>query len=123
MLWPLLGWGLVWNGITIPCSWHMQSAHVEAQNLLRSGQCQEVAGPIEQFAPMPYGGHAQESFFVKGVHFDYSDSNNSKPGYNKSESHGGVLHKGISVRLKYHKDSILQIEVPKVEDASVKQSH
>jgi len=104
---------LLWDGIIFPCSWHMSNAHNEAQNLLRSGNCQVVEGPVEQFVPMPYGGHSEESFNVKGVHFEYSDFDDSKPGFNKSESHGGPIHKGMWVRLNYHDGSILKIEVPK----------
>ena len=110
---PVLAAALLWNMIIIPCSWCMNNQHNEAQKLLRSGQCQVVEGPIEHFVPMPYGGHAEESFTVKGVKFEYSDFNDSKPGFNKSESHGGPIHKDMWVRLKYHEGSILQIEVPK----------
>ena len=47
--------------------------------------------------------------------FSYSDFDDSLPGYNRSESHGGLLHAGLSVRLHYtsnRNNSILQIEVP-----------
>jgi hypothetical protein len=104
---------LLWDGIILPCSWSINSEHIEAQNLLRNGECQVVEGPVEQFVPMPYGGHSAESFTVKGVQFQYSDFDDSKPGFNKSESHGGPIHKNMWLRLTYHDSSILQIEVPK----------
>ena len=31
-----------------------------------------VEGYVENFEPMPYEGHAQESFDIEGVHFEYS---------------------------------------------------
>ena len=80
---------------------------------MRSGNCQVVEGPVEEFVPMPYGGHAEESFTIKGVRFKYSDFDDSKPGFNRSESHGGPIHKNMWLRVHYHDGSILQIEVPR----------
>jgi len=48
---------------------------------------------------------------VNGVRFEYSDFDNSKPGFNHTESHGGAIHGGMLVRIHHRKGSILQIEV------------
>ena len=56
----------------------------------KRGDYQIVEGYVENFHPMPYGGHSQESFEINGVLFSYSDFN-SQQGYNKAKSHGGVI--------------------------------
>ena len=54
------------------------------------GNYQIVEGYIENFDPMPYGGHKEESFDINGVHFSYSDFS-VQPGYHNAKSHGGVI--------------------------------
>lgn len=56
----------------------------------REGQYETVEGYVENFVPMPYEGHAQESFEINGVYFEYSDYS-SLPGYHNAKSHGGVI--------------------------------
>src|SRR5262249_10246926 len=74
--------------------------------------CEIVEGTVEQFHPMPYHGHSLESFTVNGVRFEYSDFDDSKPGFNHTKSHGGPIHAGMRVRIHYREGSILQIQVP-----------
>ena len=45
---------------------------------------------IENFDPMPYGGHTNESFEINDVYFEYSDYNVTS-GYRNTKSHGGVI--------------------------------
>ena len=59
-----------------------------------------VEGPVEDFVPMPPGGHAFESFDVEGVHFFYSDYVPSQ-GFNNSSTRGGPIHPGVYVRIHY----------------------
>ena len=54
------------------------------------GDYEIVEGYVENFIPMPYEGHSDESFEINGVKFSYSDYS-VQPGYNNSKSHGGVV--------------------------------
>ena len=54
------------------------------------GQYEIVEGYVENFVPMPPGGHARESFEINGVYFEYSDYNITS-GYRNTKSHGGVI--------------------------------
>ena len=106
--------GLVWNCAILPPSWKIHHDHRLAQEALRNGDSKIVEGPVEQFHPMPYHGHSLESFTVSGVRFEYSDFDDSKPGFNHTESHGGPIHAGMRVRIHHREGSILQIEVPAI---------
>ena len=54
------------------------------------GNYQTVEGYVENFDPMPHGGHKYESFDINGVSFSYSDFA-IRPGYHNAKSHGGVI--------------------------------
>lgn len=56
----------------------------------KQGNYQIVEGYVENFDPMPYGGHKEESFHINGISFSYSDFS-VQPGYNNAKSHGGVI--------------------------------
>ena len=65
------------------------------------GEYKIVEGYVENFDPMPYSGHANESFEINGVKFEYSDYNIVQ-GYNKTKSHGGVItHNGQHLKIGY----------------------
>ena len=65
------------------------------------GEYQIVEGYVENFDPMPYEGHADESFEINGVKFSYSDYN-IHPGYNNTKSHGGVIKEnGQHLKIGY----------------------
>ncbi len=65
------------------------------------GEYQTVEGYVENFDPMPYEGHADESFEINGVKFSYSDYN-IHPGYNNTKSHGGVIKEnGQHLKIGY----------------------
>ncbi len=51
---------------------------------------QIVEGYVENFDPMPYGGHKYESFEIDGVKFEYTDYR-IMIGYHNAKSHGGVI--------------------------------
>jgi|SRR6266850_432233 len=59
-----------------------------------------VEGTVENFHPMPYTGHDEETFDVKGVHFAYSDYGVTQ-GFNNTSSHGGPVRAGLYVRIHY----------------------
>ncbi len=65
------------------------------------GEYQIVEGYVENFDPMPYSGHADESFEINGVKFSYSDYN-IHTGYNNTKSHGGVIKEnGQHLKIGY----------------------
>ncbi len=56
----------------------------------KAGDYEIVEGYVENFVPMPYEGHSEESFEINGVKFSYSDYQITF-GYNNAKSHGGVI--------------------------------
>ena len=66
----------------------------------KKGEYKTVEGYVENFVPMPYEGHAHESFEINGVKFSYSD-NSIQPAYNKTKPRGGVIS-GNGQHLKIH---------------------
>ncbi|MCH5262868.1 MAG: hypothetical protein J1F42_08140 [Lachnospiraceae bacterium] len=56
----------------------------------KQGNYQIVEGYVENYDPMPYGGHKEESFNINGISFSYSDFS-VQPGYHNAKSHGGVI--------------------------------
>lgn len=76
----------------------------------RDGSAQIAEGKVEQFVPMPYEGHAQETFVVNGQYFAYSDYDMTK-GFNQSQSHGGPLKEGLQVRITHVDGSIVKLEI------------
>ena len=106
------GFALLLSLVTVPPA---LNAKKEAQRILDNKEYKVIEGEIENFDPMPYDGHAEESFTVNGVYFEYSDYRSSL-GYNNAASHGGVIKaNGQEVRLSYveidNKNQILKIEV------------
>jgi len=79
-----------------------------------SGKYKVVEGLIENFHPMPAGGHDSEHFDVNGVHFDYSSFDLADLGYNKTQADGGILKAALYVRLTYityyKRNAILNID-------------
>jgi hypothetical protein len=70
-----------------------------------------VEGIVENFHPMPYGGHDQEHFTVGGEQFSYTDFDISECGFHQSASHGGPIRPGLHVRIGHRAGRILKIEV------------
>ena len=69
-----------------------------------------VQGPVTDFVPMPYTGHAHESFLVGGRKFSYSDYILTGC-FNTTASHGGPIRPGLVVRVSYSGNCILRLEV------------
>ena len=57
----------------------------------RDGDYQIVEGYVENFDPMPYGVHKDETFDIEGVKFQYSDFR-ILFGYHNAKSHEGVIN-------------------------------
>jgi hypothetical protein len=113
-----MGMSLLWvllAGTGIVGSW------LSYRRALASGAHEVVEGIVENFAPMPHGGHKRESFTVNGVRFSYSDYNVT-PAFNRSRSHGGPIREGLAVRVSYVAEEphhpILKLEIPASEPAT-----
>ena len=78
----------------------------------KNGSTEIVEGKVEQFVPMPYEGHAQETFIVNGRYFAYSDYDATK-GFNHTQSHGGPMKEGLQVRITHVDGSIVKLEIAK----------
>jgi hypothetical protein len=100
---------ILWTAVTFSITYSQYSQH---KSLVQSGSCRVVQGPIEHFVPMPYGGHAQESFSVSGIVFRYSDFIITG-GFNNTSSHGGPINSGSYVRICYDPsdNAILRLEI------------
>lgn len=60
-----------------------------------------VEGYVENFDPMPYGGHKYETFEINGVKFEYADYR-IMVGYHNAKSHGGVIKRdGQYLKIGY----------------------
>ena len=59
-----------------------------------------VEGVVENFHPMPQGGHDTDRFDVSGVHFEYGSAGMSQ-GFNQDVTVGGPIRAGLYVRIHY----------------------
>jgi hypothetical protein len=85
------------------------SRHQAAVSDLRAGRYSVVEGPVTDFVPMPFTGHALESFTVNGRRFSYSDFVVTS-GFHNTASHGGPIREGLYVRISYSGNLILRLE-------------
>jgi hypothetical protein len=104
-----LGFAILWTVIAFSGTYF---AHRRHQALVRENKCIVVEGPVENFVPMPFSGHAVESFSVSGVQFKYSDYAVTD-GFNNTLSHGGPINKESYVRICYDPggNQILRLEI------------
>jgi len=56
-----------------------------------------IEGPAHEFSSVPFSGHANESFVVRGTKFEYSDYGITA-GFNNTASYGGPIRDGLVVR-------------------------
>jgi hypothetical protein len=82
----------------------------ELTRRLRTGEYQVVEGRVEEFDPMPWEGHKNESFVVDGHRYSYSDYDAS-PGFNSTSSHGGPIREGLRVRIADVDGVIARLEI------------
>ena len=89
--------------------------YIVLRQALRAGKCKIVEGVITEFDPMPWAGHQDESFVVKGIRFEYSDFS-PKAGFHQSSSHGGPIRLGLRVKIFYietgQSRDIARLEIP-----------
>ena len=65
---------------------------------LNAGKYTVVEGRVQQFDPMPWGGHKNETFVVDDHFYSYSDYQVTA-GFNRTSSHGGPIRQGLHVRI------------------------
>jgi hypothetical protein len=105
--WTYFIFSLVWTVATFALT---LGDYIAARNALISGRANVVEGVVTDFRPMPYEGHARESFVVAGKEFSYSDFGVTA-GFNNTRSHGGPIDKGVYVRVTHRGNTILRLEI------------
>ena len=104
-----IAFAIIWTSISFFATYPQ---HLHHKALAQEGRCRVVEGPVEHFVPMPYAGHAQETFSVDGVPFRYSDFIITD-GFNNASSHGGPINSDSYVRICYDPSGgvILRLEI------------
>ena len=92
------------------------SEYWELRQALRSGQFKVVEGKVTNFVPMPYHGHANERFTVKGHRYEYSDYGVSA-GFNNTRFHGGPIREGLIVRIADVRGKIARLEIIRTSES------
>jgi hypothetical protein len=74
-----------------------------SQEIYLSGNYRTVEGYVNNFDPMPYGGHKNESFCVNGIYFEYSNYGRiaNYKSFNNTKSHGGPIDEGKYIKVDY----------------------
>ena len=85
------------------------SEYYRAKKALRTRDYQVIEGTVENFVPMPPGGHSTESFDIDKTSFRYGSGRGSIV-FNSEWNHG-YIHNGVQVRIAYKDEDILRIEV------------
>lgn len=104
-----LGFAILWTAAVF---FGTYSQYLRHRALAQENRCSVVEGPVRDFVPMPYTGHARESFSVSGVTFRYSDFVITG-GFNNTSSHGGPIKSDSYVRICYDPSGnvILRLEI------------
>jgi len=102
-----LGFAIVWTSASFLATFVEYRTSV---NALKANNAQVIEGPVTDFHPMPFSGHADESFVVNGVKFAYSDYVVTA-GFNNTASHGGPIREGLVVRIWHFRGRILRLDV------------
>jgi hypothetical protein len=96
-------WVLITFAITFSDYWELRQS-------LRSGQFEVIEGTVVDFVPMPAHGHAMESFTVNGHRYEFSDYVVTA-GFNNTQSHGGPIREGLTVRIADVRGKIARLEI------------
>jgi len=83
---------------------------IECQNALASGNFKVVEGPINEFHPMPRGGHAYEILKIGEKTFSYSKYEGHWCGFNRRNQDDYFPQLGDYLRIFYIEDRIIKIE-------------
>jgi hypothetical protein len=104
-----LGFSCLWTAISLAAT---LGDYLTLRNAMRNQTADVVEGVVTNFVPMPYSGHADESFEVQGRRFSYSDFRITA-GFNNTKSHGGPIDEGVRVRIWRVGNRIARLEVAK----------
>ncbi len=107
----MLGFSLLWTTTAaIQTLW----SHASAVQAVRIGRTSIVVGKVEDFHPMPSGGHGSERFRVGDVHFAYSDDAVTSA-FHHTTARGGPMKPDLYVRIHYtgllRDATILRLEI------------
>lgn len=102
-----VGFAIVWTLISFSATFADYQGAVSA---MRNNRAKVIEGIVTQFRPMPYTGHAKESFVVEGIRFEYSDYTTTA-GFNNTTSHGGPIREGLPVKIWYVGGRILRLDI------------
>ena len=105
--WFFFIFALLWTSTSFLSTWHDYSSGRKA---LESGKIELTEGVVYDFVPMPYEGHASESFKVNGKKFSYSDYRITA-GFNNTSSHGGPIREGLEVKIWHIGNKILKLGI------------
>lgn len=105
--WAMLGLAALWT-VTAFTSTYGDYRRLRAAE--RHGELRSVEGPVENFQPMPWSGHAMERFCVQRRCFAYSDFVVTA-GFHRTAAYGGPIRAGLPVRVSYVGDTIVRLEV------------
>jgi hypothetical protein len=102
---------LITSAITLNWLWLHYNQVRSIKDLAKGGRVNFVQGCLESFHPMPKGGHDVERIRIEGKEFSYSDFDESSPGFNNTEAHGGPIHPDSKVRIWFFGNIITRVEV------------
>jgi|MudIll2142460700_1097286.scaffolds.fasta_scaffold65312_2 hypothetical protein len=95
--WFMLIFALFWTTTSFLGTF---SNYKRLKSTLTNGRYKIVEGPVENFDPMPYSGHKEESFTVNGIKFSFSDYIVTNA-FNNTKSHGGPIDENSYVKIYY----------------------
>lgn len=104
-----LSFGILW---TIDAFYSTYSEYLYLIDSVKKGYVEIVEGSVNNFEPMPLGGHKKEKFCVQNTCFQYSDFNVTN-GFNNATVNGGPIKEGLLVRVSYVGDVIVKLEILK----------
>ena len=107
LAWTFLGFASLW---TMIAGFGTYLEYARLARAVRNGDVAYVEGPVEDFVPMPFGGHRNETFRVGDKTFAYSDYT-VMAGFNNTASHGGPIRAHRRVRIGYVDGAIVRLEV------------
>jgi len=112
----IVGFATLWTCVSFIGTYGEYRRLVHAYH---AGTYEVLEGVVEGFEPMPFTGHQDESFTLKGVKFRYSDYQ-VMAGFNNTTSHGGPIREGRRIRLWHVGNAIIRLEV---DDPLMRRDH
>lgn len=102
--------GALVSAVYYSTDWHI--SRERRVKSLSSGHYEVLQGRVEDFHPMPDDQSSGESFAISGRTFSYSDRDpfEMTACFNQTAPHGGPIHTGMMLRVKFSGQCILQIE-------------